>query len=89
MTATVSVRGQVVIPAKIRKKLNIKPHTKVDFVEKGDYSVLLIPVPKDPLRESYGMLKHLKGLSSEDVMRMRREDRKKQKEKYKRLYGIP
>lgn len=87
MTATVSVRGQVVIPAEIRKKYHIKPKTKVDFVE-SENRVYLVPVPKHPFKAAYGMWKHLKGISSNDVIKMRREERKKEAEKYKRLYGI-
>lgn len=88
MTATVSVRGQVVIPAAIRKKLKIKPHTKVEFIEKED-SVVLYPLPKDPIRASYGMWKRMGiNIPSDDIIKMRREWRKKEKEKYKRLYDI-
>jgi len=83
MTATVSVRGQIVIPAKIRKKFNIKPKTKIDFIETGG-GLYLIPVPKDPFRASRGILK---GVSSEDVIRMRREERKLEEKKYKQLYA--
>jgi AbrB family looped-hinge helix DNA binding protein len=41
-SAYVTSKGQLVIPAKIRRKLGIKPGTKICFVER-DYEVLFQP----------------------------------------------
>ncbi|MDA0745239.1 MAG: AbrB/MazE/SpoVT family DNA-binding domain-containing protein [bacterium] len=32
----VTTKGQVTIPQKIREKLNILPHSEVDFIEDGE-----------------------------------------------------
>ncbi|PIS23079.1 hypothetical protein COT49_02000 [candidate division WWE3 bacterium CG08_land_8_20_14_0_20_40_13] len=34
--ATVTQKGQVTIPAQIRRRLNVRPYQKVNFVEKED-----------------------------------------------------
>lgn len=52
--ATVGTRYQVVIPLKERKKLNIKPKTKVEVVVEGDRLVIY------PLSPS-----HLRGIGRE------------------------
>lgn len=50
-------KGQVVIPAALRKKYNIKKGTRVAISE-GEGNVILIkPIPEDPIEASKGMLK--------------------------------
>ena len=39
-TATIGGRYQVVIPSKERKRLNLKPHSKVVVEVKGDYLIV-------------------------------------------------
>lgn len=53
-TATITSKGQVTIPKKIRDKLGLKPGDKVDFeVEKGD---LKVSRKKYSIEETFGML---------------------------------
>jgi AbrB family looped-hinge helix DNA binding protein len=54
--AYVTTKGQLVIPARIRRKLGIKPGTKVYFVERGG-EILFQPVTKEYIRSLCGMLK--------------------------------
>ncbi len=54
-TATVSKKGWVVIPAEIRKELNIQPGNKV-AVMRGEKIIYLVPVPEDPIEWGYGLL---------------------------------
>jgi AbrB family looped-hinge helix DNA binding protein len=75
MTATLSARGQLVIPAPIRKHRHLKPGAKIKFVDTGS-AILLIPIPKDPFRAAYGSLKGI--VSSEDVIAARREERRRE-----------
>jgi len=52
-----TIKGQVLIPARLRKKFNIKKGTRVSITE-GEGNVILIkPVPDDPIEASRGMLK--------------------------------
>ena len=55
-TAYVTTKGQLVIPARIRRKLGIKPGTKVCFVERGD-DIIFQPVTREYIRGMSGMLK--------------------------------
>jgi len=55
MTAKVSAKGWVVIPAVLRKRFGIKPGTSVEFQETPD-GIVLIPRAKDPVDELYGKL---------------------------------
>lgn len=73
--AYVTTKGQLVIPARIRRKLGIKPGTKVCFVERGG-EILFQPVTKEYIRSVCGMLK-----SSTSVTQELLTDRKKDKER--------
>jgi AbrB family looped-hinge helix DNA binding protein len=55
-TFAVTVKGQIVIPVKIRRKLGIKQGTKICFMEKGD-EVVLRPLTKDYFEKMAGILK--------------------------------
>ncbi len=86
MTVTVSERGQMVLPAAIRKSYGIKAHSKVEVLDKGG-EIVIIPIPKGGIEAARGILKG-KGLSTAEFLRMRREERKREKEHDRRLYGI-
>lgn len=73
--AYVTTKGQLVIPARIRRKLGIKPGTKVCFVERGG-EILFQPVTKEYIKSVCGMLK-----SSTSVTQELLTDRKKDKER--------
>jgi AbrB family looped-hinge helix DNA binding protein len=47
MRTRVSERGQVSIPAPIRRQLDIKPNTSVEWVVEGN-AARVIPIPVDP-----------------------------------------
>ncbi len=83
MTLTVSTKGQMVIPTKIRKKYNIQPQTKVELIDKGN-EIVIIPLPKDPLHNSRGILK---GVSTNDLLKLRWQEKRIEQQKAKR-YGI-
>lgn len=73
MTIIVSDRGQMVIPSAIRKRYNIKAKSKVELIDTGK-EIVIVPIPKQALRQSKGMLK---GVSAKDIIAARREERKK------------
>jgi len=53
---TSTVKGQIVIPADIRKKFNIKRGSRVDVYDEGN-KIIVEPLPDDPIQEGRGMLK--------------------------------
>ena len=57
--ATVSSKGQIVIPKNLRDDLGIKEGQKVIIEEVGG-TLVVVPVPKDPV-------KAMKGLIAQDV----------------------
>ncbi len=75
MTVTLSARGQLVIPAEIRKNRHLKPGMKVKLVDTGT-AIILVPIPKNPFAAARGSLKGL--LSSQDVLDARREERRRE-----------
>ena len=52
----VTTRGRIVIPARLRRKLGIKPGTKVCFIERGS-DIVFRPITEQYIRSICGMLK--------------------------------
>jgi AbrB family looped-hinge helix DNA binding protein len=71
MSVAVSVRGQTVIPSDIRRRYNIKPNSRVEFVDTGT-EIVLVPIPAQSFKRSRGILK---GVSSKDLLAARRKER--------------
>jgi AbrB family looped-hinge helix DNA binding protein len=72
-TSTVTTKGQLVIPAKLRRKYSIRKGTKVAFVEDGDRLVLQ-PITAEFIRNLRGCLKGSRAL--EVLYDERRRERK-------------
>ena len=73
--AKATVKGQVVIPADLRKRFNIKKGTRLAISEGEGNVIVLRPVPDDPIEASRGMLKGKSSLTRA-LLRDRREDAK-------------
>jgi AbrB family looped-hinge helix DNA binding protein len=76
MTVTVSAKGQLVIPAAIRKRHHLTPGTQVQLLDLGR-EIIIVPVPKDAFEASWGMLKG-SGLTVKEFLRWRREERRRE-----------
>jgi AbrB family looped-hinge helix DNA binding protein len=72
---TATEKGQVVIPADIRKKHHIKKGTKLAVFEKDDEIILKL-LFKDPVKEARGFFKGGKS-ALEALMADRKEEAKK------------
>ena len=81
--AIVTAKGQVVIPAELRRKYGIKPGTKVCFIERGQ-EIILQPVTKEYFRSLVGMLKS-KTSMTKALLRERARDKKREEAKFKKL----
>ena len=84
METVVTIKGQVVIPAKLRHRLGIKKGTKL-YVEERNGEIVFRPLNREYFQKMSGVLKGsglLKALEEE-----RREDLKREEEKIGRHQG--
>ena len=73
-TSVVTTKGQVVIPAKIRRKFGIKKGTRVAFIEQ-DKKLIIQPLDKNYFESLAGII-YTKGKILKSLM----EDKKKERE---------
>jgi bifunctional DNA-binding transcriptional regulator/antitoxin component of YhaV-PrlF toxin-antitoxin module len=74
MMSTVTVRGQTVIPASVRRRYNIIPHSHLEWIDDG-HSVSVVPVPANPIKAMRGKYRGSK--LSKSLIRLRSEERKR------------
>ncbi|MDH4164514.1 MAG: AbrB/MazE/SpoVT family DNA-binding domain-containing protein [Nitrospirota bacterium] len=67
-------KGQVVIPAEMRRKYHINPGTELQIMEYGGI-IYLIPPMEDPLKAAQGSLPSRPSLAGQ-LLRERRSDYK-------------
>ena len=72
--AYITTKGQLVVPAKIRRRYGIKPGTKVYFIERNG-EIVFQPVTKDYIRSVCGMLQSDSSVTKE-LLRERAEDKR-------------
>ncbi len=65
-------KGQIVIPAKMRKKYNIQPGTELRIMEYGNIMYLVPPVD-DPIKAACGSLPEKPSLSKR-LLKERKKD---------------
>lgn len=82
ITSTVSSKGQVTIPKKIREFLKVEKFDKIVFIPLEDGKVM-ITSKQTPVSELFGMLKHRKLQKPVSVEEMEIEIRKKRTERGK------
>ncbi len=75
MKAKVTSRGQVSIPSKIRKKFNIEPESRVEWIVDGNV-IKVIPLPKDPVAAFKG--RGSRKYSTQRLIEERRAEREKE-----------
>jgi AbrB family looped-hinge helix DNA binding protein len=78
MKAKVTTRGQVSIPAEIRKRFNIESDSRVEWIVEGNV-IKVIPLPKDTIAAFKG--RGTRKYSSEQLIKDRRGERRKEAEK--------
>jgi AbrB family looped-hinge helix DNA binding protein len=78
-TAFVTSKGQLVIPARLRRRYGIKPGTKICFIER-DNEILFQPVTKEYIRSVRGMLKSNTSVIQE-LLRDRARDKEREEAK--------
>ena len=73
-TSVVTVKGQVVVPASIRRKFGIKKGTKIAFIEQNG-KLILQPLDKNYFESMAGILG-----TSGDMLKGLMEDKKRERE---------
>jgi len=73
-TSIVTVKGQIVVPAKIRKKFGIKKGTKIAFIEQNN-KLIIQPLDKSYFEALAGMLG-----TEGDMLKSLMEDKKQERE---------
>jgi AbrB family looped-hinge helix DNA binding protein len=81
--AYVTSKGQLVIPAKLRRKYGIKPGTKVCFIE-GERGIIFQPLTRDYIRSVCGILKG-EGPATQELLKERARDREREEAKGAKL----
>ena len=76
MQVTVSTKGQVVLPAEIRRRYGIEPGTRLQVVDTGRH-ICLVPAHEDPIRAARGMLKGETSMT-QALLRERAEERQRE-----------
>ena len=71
-TVKTLAKGQIVIPAAIRKRYRIEPGTKIQIMEYGGI-IYLVPPVEDPIRAACGLLPSKPSLSQK-LLRERRKE---------------
>lgn len=74
MQTIVTERGQISIPAEIRRKYRLLPDTRVEWMEMED-GLFLLPVPADPVRAFRGSSRGLTRV----LLKERRAERAREK----------
>ena len=81
MKTKVTTRGQVSIPAAIRKKLHIESETKLEWFIEGN-ALRIIPIPKDPISAFRGKGRGV--YTTRDLLKDRWGERRGENERDKR-----
>jgi antitoxin PrlF len=71
MRATVSEKGQVTIPKRLRERLGIRPGALLEFEERDGSLVARKVVPGDAFEELYGSLEL--GMSTDEFISLLRD----------------
>jgi len=65
-------KGQIVIPAGIRKRYRIEPGTRIQIMEYGGI-IYLVPPVEDPIRAACGLLPSKPSLSRKLLRKRKKE----------------
>jgi len=74
MTTTLTVRGQTVVPARIRKAYRLRSSMKLEWVDDGK-CIRVVPLGKDAIGDARGVLG--KTRLREALVRSRGEDKRR------------
>lgn len=82
-TARVTSKGQLVVPARLRRKYGIKPGTQIRFIEREN-EIIFQPVTREYIRSVCGMLKSATSVTQE-LLKERARDKAREEAKFARF----
>ncbi len=82
-TSHVTSKGQLVVPAKLRRKYGIKPGTRICFIER-DHEIIFQPVTNEYIRSVCGMLKSDTSMTKA-LLEERARDKEREEAKFEKL----
>ena len=82
-TTTVTAKGQIVIPSRIRRHLNIKKGTRLCVVEKND-EIVLQPLTREYFEKTAGVLK-TKGKLTQAILEERQKEKANEDKKWQKF----
>jgi len=71
-----SLKGQLIIPIKLRKKLGIIPGKPVQIIEQEN-CLIIRPIPKDPIKAAKGILPKTSPSLANELVEERKKDTSK------------
>lgn len=88
ITVSFSSKGQVVVPARMRKELGIKTGTKA-VIEQTSEGILLRPVTRESVHQLYGFCKRKPGEKSlaEERAELKREELENEERRWRQMSG--
>jgi AbrB family looped-hinge helix DNA binding protein len=79
--ATITSKGQIVVPARLRRRYGLKPGMKVYFIEQND-EILFQPLSRETIRSVHGLLTSNTSVTKE-LLKERAKDREHEEAKIK------
>jgi AbrB family looped-hinge helix DNA binding protein len=73
-SSVITRKGQVVIPAKIRRRLGLKNGTRVNFYEENG-GIRIVPVTPEIIEKNFGVFKDMKGKLMKALMEEKKRER--------------
>ncbi len=86
MFVKVSSKGQIVLPAEVRKRFHIKTGDELVLVEWGN-AIYIVPKSDDPIRDAHGILKRL-GTSDYSWEQYKAERKAEEERRDRKLLGL-
>lgn len=80
--STVTSKGQIVVPARLRRRYGLKPGTKVYFIERGN-EILFQPVTKEYIGSVHGMLRSETSVTKE-LLKERAREREQEEARFEK-----
>jgi AbrB family looped-hinge helix DNA binding protein len=77
--STLTSKGQVVVPAKLRRRYGLKPGTRIYFIERNS-EIIFQPLTKETIRSVHGLLASQTSVTKE-LLKERAKDKAHEEKK--------